>query len=61
VVALKLGPTTVAEDIQREAPMSSPLRVRRFLSRFLVVLVVALTIEALQAAKADDTKNGKVT
>lgn len=30
--------------------MSSPSRVRRFLSRFLVVLIVALTIEALVAA-----------
>jgi len=29
--------------------MNSPSRVRRFLSRFMVVLIVALTIEALVA------------
>jgi hypothetical protein len=29
--------------------MSAPTRVRRFLSRFVIVLVVALTIEALVA------------
>ncbi len=50
VAALELGQTIVEEEIQREAHMSSPSRVRRFLSRFLVVLVVALTIEALVAA-----------
>ena len=50
VAALELGQTIVEEEIQREAHMSAPSRVRRFLSRFLVVLVVALTIEALVAA-----------
>lgn len=49
VAALELGQTIVEEEIQRESHMSSPSRVRRFLSRFLVVLVVALSIEALVA------------
>ena len=31
----------------REAQMSAPTRVRRFLSRFMVVLVVALSIETV--------------
>lgn len=50
VAALELAQTIVEEEIQRETHMSSPSRVRRFLSRFLVVLIVALTIEALVAA-----------
>ena len=50
VAALELGQTIVEEEIQRESHMSAPSRVRRFLSRFLVVLVVALSIEALVAA-----------
>lgn len=45
-----LTSTIVEEEIQRESHMSAPSRVRRFLSRFLVVLVVALSIEALVAA-----------
>ncbi len=49
VAALELGQTIVEEEIQRASHMSSPSRVRRFLSRFLVVLVVALSIEALVA------------
>ncbi|MBA3483033.1 MAG: hypothetical protein H0T51_14590 [Pirellulales bacterium] len=47
VAALELGQTIVEEEVQREAHMSAPTRVRRFLSRFLVVLVVALSIETL--------------
>lgn len=47
VAALELGQTIVEEEVQREAQMSAPTRVRRFLSRFLVVLVVALSIETL--------------
>ena len=60
VAALELGQTIVEEEIQRDAHMSSPSRVRRFLSRFLVVLVVALSIEALVAAfrfSRDDPSN----
>jgi len=49
VAALELGQTIVEEEIQRASTMSSPSRVRRFMSRFLVVLVVALSIEALVA------------
>lgn len=47
VAALELGQTILEEEVQREAQMSAPTRVRRFLSRFMVVLVVALSIETL--------------
>lgn len=47
VAALELGQTVLEEEVQREAQMSAPTRVRRFLSRFMVVLVVALSIETL--------------
>lgn len=47
VAALELGQTLLEEEVQREAQMSAPTRVRRFLSRFMVVLVVALSIETL--------------
>jgi hypothetical protein len=49
VATLELAQTIVEEEVQREAHMSAPTRVRRFLSRFMVVLVVALSIEALVA------------
>jgi hypothetical protein len=49
VAALELGQTIIEEEVQREAHMSAPTRVRRFLSRFMIVLVVALTIETLVA------------
>jgi hypothetical protein len=47
VAALELGQTILEEEFQREAQMSAPTRVRRFLSRFMVVLVVALSIETV--------------
>ena len=47
VVALQMAQTIAEEEVIREAHVSAPTRVRRFLSRFLVVLVVALVIEAL--------------
>lgn len=47
VAALELGQTILEEEVHREAQMSAPTRVRRFLSRFMVVLVVALSIETL--------------
>jgi heme/copper-type cytochrome/quinol oxidase subunit 4 len=47
LAALELGQTIIEEEVQREVQMSAPTRVRRFLSRFMVVLVVALTIESL--------------
>ena len=49
VVALELGQTILEEEVQREVLVSSPTRVRRFLSRFMVVIVVALSIETLVA------------
>ena len=49
VAALELAQTILEEEVQREAQMSAPTRVRRFLSRFMIVLVVALSIEALVA------------
>jgi len=49
VAALELGQTLLEEEVQREAQMSLPTRVRRFLSRFMIVLVVSLSIEALVA------------
>jgi hypothetical protein len=49
LAALELSQTILEEEVQREAHMSAPTRVRRFLSRFMVVLVVALSIEALVA------------
>ncbi|WP_199200176.1 hypothetical protein [Adhaeribacter arboris] len=47
VVALELGQTIREEEVQRQAHVSGPTRVRRFLSRFLVVIIVALSIECL--------------
>jgi hypothetical protein len=47
VAALELGQTVVEEEVQRDAHLSAPTRVRRFLSRFLIVVVVALSIETL--------------
>lgn len=49
IAALELGQTIVEEEVQREAQLSAPTRVRRFLSRFLIVIVVALSIECLVA------------
>jgi heme A synthase len=49
VVALQIAETIVEEEIIRDADISAPTRVRRFLSRFFVVLVVALAIEGLVA------------
>lgn len=50
VVALQIAQTVFEEEIVRGAQISAPTRVRRFLSRFLVVVVVALAIEGLVAA-----------
>lgn len=49
VAALELGQTILEEEVQREAQVSAPTRVRRFLSRFLIVVVVSLSIESLVA------------
>ena len=49
VVALQIAQTIAEEEIVRAVHISAPTRVRRFLSRFLVVVVVALAIEGLVA------------
>ncbi|WP_229429912.1 MULTISPECIES: hypothetical protein [unclassified Massilia] len=47
VAAFELGQTVLEEEVQREVHVSSPTRLRRFLSRFLVVVVVSLGVECL--------------
>ena len=49
VVALQIAQTITEEEVIRGAHVSGPTRVRRFLSRFIVVIVVALAIEGLVA------------
>lgn len=49
VVALQIAQTIVEEEVVREAQVSAPTRVRRYLSRFLVVIVIALAVEGLVA------------
>lgn len=49
VVALQIAQTMVEEEVLRGAHISAPTRVRRFLSRFFVVVTVALAIEGLVA------------
>ena len=49
VASLELGQTIIEEEVLRKAHMSAPTRVRRFLSRFMVVIVVSLSIEFLIA------------
>lgn len=49
VVALQIAETITEEEVIRNADISAPTRVRRFLSRFFVVVIVALAIEGLVA------------
>ena len=49
VVALQIAQTIAEEEVVRAAHVSGPTRVRRFLSRFMVVLIVSLAIEGLVA------------
>lgn len=49
LVALELAQTEFEEEVQRDVKVSGPTRVRRYLSRFLVVIVIALSIETLVA------------
>lgn len=49
VVALQIAQTIAEEEVIRDANISAPTRVRRFLSRFFVVVIVALAIEGLVA------------
>lgn len=50
VAAFELGQTVLEEEVQREASVGTPTRARRFLSRFLIVVVVSLSIECLVSA-----------
>ena len=47
VVAIQISQTITEEEVVRGAHISAPTRVRRFLSRFMVVIVVAIAVEAL--------------
>ena len=49
VVALQIAETIAEEEVIRNADISAPTRVRRFVSRFFVVIIVALAIEGLVA------------
>ena len=49
VVAFELAQTVLEEEVLRQAHIVAPTRVRRFLSRFMVVGVVALAIESMVA------------
>jgi hypothetical protein len=49
VVALQIAETIIEEEVVRDSDISAPTRVRRFLSRFFVVVVVALAVEGLVA------------
>lgn len=49
LVALEIAQTVVEEEVVRRAQVSAPTRVRRYLSRFLVVIIVALSIKYLVA------------
>ena len=47
LVTLELGQTIFEEEVMRDVKVSGPTRVRRYLSRFFVVIVIALAIETL--------------
>ena len=47
LMGLEMSQTVVEEEVVRRVLVSAPTRVRRYLSRFLVVVVVALSIESL--------------
>jgi Ni/Fe-hydrogenase subunit HybB-like protein len=49
VVAMQISQTIAEEEVIRDAHISAPTRVRRFLSRFMVVIVVAIAVEGLVA------------
>ena len=50
LVALEIAQTIVEEQVIRRVHVSAPTRARRYLSRFFVVIVVAMAIETLVAA-----------
>ena len=47
LMSLEMAQTVLEEEVVRRVHVSAPTRVRRYLSRFLVVVVVALAIESL--------------
>jgi hypothetical protein len=47
LMALEMAQTVIEEEVLRTVHVSAPTRVRRYISRFLVVVVVALSIESL--------------
>ena len=47
LMALEMAQTVIEEEVMRRSHVSAPTRVRRYISRFLVVVVVALSIESL--------------
>ena len=47
LMSLEMAQTVIEEEVVRRVHVSAPTRVRRYLSRFLVVVVVALSIESL--------------
>ena len=49
LVGLEMAQTVVEEEVVRRVHVSAPTRVRRYLSPFLVVVVIALAIESLVA------------
>ena len=49
MASLELADTIIEEEFNRENRMSHPARIRRVLSRFLVVVVISLAIESLVA------------
>jgi len=49
VASIELSQTVLEEEVVRDAQMSAPTRVRRFLSRFMVVVVVSASVEFLIA------------
>ena len=49
MAAMELAHTIVEEEFEHEPRLSATARTRRVLSRFLVVVVVALAIESLVA------------
>ncbi|HEY4712875.1 MAG TPA: hypothetical protein VIH30_01325 [Aquirhabdus sp.] len=49
VVALQIAQTIAEEEVFRDVHVSGPTRIRRFLSRFLLVVVIAVAVEGLIA------------
>ena len=49
MAALELAHTIVEDELKGDDKMSTPARIRRVLSRFLMVVIVSLAIECLVA------------